>query len=37
MVAGMGNLGIGEIPSAEQPGSFRLAAEAVKIGTHPSE
>jgi hypothetical protein len=36
MVAGMGNRGIGEIPSAEEPGSFHLMAEAVKIGTHPS-
>jgi hypothetical protein len=32
----MGNLGIGEIPSAAELGSFHLTAEAAKIGTHPS-
>jgi hypothetical protein len=32
----MGNLGIGEIPSAGELGSFHQAAEAAKIGTHPS-
>jgi hypothetical protein len=37
IVAGMGNLGIGEIPSAAELGSFHLTAEAAKIGTHPSE
>jgi hypothetical protein len=36
MVAGMENFGIGEIPSAGEHGSFHLAAEAAKIGTHPS-
>jgi hypothetical protein len=36
MVAEMGSLGIDEIPSAEEFGSFHRAAEATKIGTHPS-